>query len=451
MAITAQTQILSEGVLGPVARTPRLELVVVEGPDMGRACGLERGRAVVVGSEAGAELLLTDERVSRKHVSLRLRDDGAVEVEDLGSRNGTLLEGARVQRAEARAGATLKIGKTFLRLLETPERVAVPPSQSRRFGELVAESLAMREVFAVLERVAESDVTVLLEGETGVGKELAARALHAASARSKGPFVAIDASALPEALVESELFGHVKGAFTGATDARKGAFLHAHGGTLFLDELATVPPSVQVRLLRVLEERKVRAVGADVEKRVEVRVIAASREPLAHRVAEGTFRADLLYRLGVVTVAIPPLRARREDLVPMLSAMLAARGKDWPPRGPALARLLAHDWPGNARELRNVLDRALALAPHAKSFEELPLALGASTAWPQARAGREEPLAVRSDLPFSEAKQAVIDAFERAYLTDVLARTHGNLSEAARQTGLDRKHLRELCQKHGLR
>jgi len=444
VAITARTQILSDGVLGPAPRGLRLEVVVVEGPDMGRAASLEKGREVVVGSEIGTDLVLTDDRVSRRHVSLRLRDDGAVEVEDLGSRNGTLLEGARVSRAEARAGATLKIGKTFLRLLAAAERVALAPSQSRRFGELIAESLAMREVFAVLERIAESDVTVLLEGETGVGKEPAAPAIHGAGDRKEKPFVALHASALPEHLVESELFGHVRGAFTGATDARKGAFLHAHGGTLFLDELATVPPAVQVRLLRVLEERKVRAVGADVERSVDVRVIAASREPLAHRVAEGTFRADLLYRLGVVTVAIPPLRTRREDVLPMLGAMLAARGKSLSPRGPALERLLAHDWPGNARELRNVLDRALALAPHARSFEELPFAVGR-----EARA--EHGLSVRSDLPFAEAKQAVIDAFERAYLADLLGRTHGNLSEAARQAGVDRKHFRELCQKHGLR
>ncbi len=447
MAITARTQILSDGVLGPAPRGQRLDVVVVEGPDMGRLATLEKGASLVVGCEVGADLLLTDDRVSRRHLRLELRADGVVDVEDLGSRNGTMLEGARVQRAEARAGATLKLGKTFLRLLAGSERVAVAPSQSRRFGELVAESLAMREMFAVLERVAESDVTILLEGETGVGKELAARAVHAASDRKDKPFVAIDASALPEHLVESELFGHVRGAFTGATDARKGAFLAAHGGTLFLDELATVPSAVQVRLLRVLEERKVRAVGSDVEKRVDVRVIAASRESLSHRVAEGTFRADLLYRLGVVTVPIPPLRARREDVIPMLAAMLAARGREWPIESwsrSAVERLLAHDWPGNARELRNVLDRALALAPHAKSFDELPLRVGTTS-------DADAALSVRSDLPFAEAKQAVIDAFERAYLADVLARTHGNLSEAARQTGLDRKHLRDLCTKHGLR
>jgi DNA-binding NtrC family response regulator len=449
VAISARTQILSDGVLGPAPRGLRLEVVVVDGPDMGRLATLERGGSVVVGSEHGADLLLTDDRVSRRHARLSLRDDGVVEIEDLGSRNGTMLEGARIQRAEARAGATLKLGKSFLRLIAGSERVTVAPSQSRRFGELFAESLAMRELFAVLERVAESDVTILLEGETGVGKELAARAVHDASDRKDKPFVAIDCSALPEHLIESELFGHVRGAFTGASEARKGAFLHAHGGTLFLDELATMPSAVQVRLLRVLEERKVRAVGADAEKRVDVRVIAASRESLARRVAEGTFRADLLYRLGVVTVSIPPLRARREDVAPMVAAMLATRCKDWPlekrtPKGPALERLLAHDWPGNARELRNVIDRALALAPHAKSFDELPLRVGPSSE-------TKDTLAVRSDLPFSEAKQAVIDAFERAYLADVLARTHGNLSEAARQTGLDRKHLRELCQKHGLR
>jgi DNA-binding NtrC family response regulator len=441
---TVRTELLSDAAMRiSTVDEPALEVVVVEGVDAGRLASIDGDGELVVGTAPDVDLVLSDDRVSRRHVAIRRRR-GAIEAEDLGSRNGTRLSGSKITRAEVPLGGTLVIGKTTLRVTSAAQAIAIPPSQARRFGALVGESLAMREVFALLERLAESDVTVLLEGETGVGKELAARAIHEASARASKPFVAIDVSALPESLLESELFGHAKGAFTGATSARKGAFQQAHGGTLLLDELATIPASVQARLVRVLEERRVRPVGSDDEKKVDVRVIAASREPLARLVADGTFRADLLYRIGVVTVAIPPLRARREDVRPMIEAMLAARGKTLALEGRALERLVAHDWPGNARELRNVLDRALALAPRATKLDELPLP-------PLSGARSESALAVRADLPFSEAKQRVIDAFEKAYLEDLLARTHGNLSEAARVAQVDRKHLRELCEKHGVR
>jgi DNA-binding NtrC family response regulator len=284
---------------------------------------------------------------------------------------------------------------------------------------------------------------VLLQGETGTGKEVAARSIHEASARRKGPFVAVDCGALPEGLVESELFGHVRGAFTGAMSARSGAFVRASGGTLFLDELAGIPPNVQARLLRVLEERRVRPVGGDAEQPVDVRVVAASREDLSLAVAEGTFRPDLYYRLAVVTLPLPPLRQRREDLPLLVADLLRRRGfEPGPLRGPGLELLSGHDWPGNVRELRNVLERALVLSPGAHTFEELRLSLQ-----PQG-SGPEVPL--RTDLPFAEAKQALLDVFERHYLRDILSRAGGNLSEAARQSGLDRKHLRTLARKHGL-
>ncbi len=437
---------------GPLGRgAPRVaQLVVVEGPDMGRAARVEANLRLVVGTEAGHAdderyLVLTDDRVSRRHLSVS-SVAGGFSIEDLGSRNGTFHEGSKLGTATVPLGATLKLGKTFVRLLGAPERLEIAPSQSRAFGAMVGESLAIREVFAILERVAETDVTVLLEGETGVGKELAARGIHDASDRKSGPFVAIDCSALPENLIESELFGHVKGAFTGASSARKGAFLRANKGTLFLDELATVPLAVQSRLVRALEERRVRAVGADEERPVDVRIIAASREPLEQKVAEGAFRPDLHYRLSVVRVTLPPLRARREDLGPMIEAMLASRGAPMQVRGPALERLYAHSWPGNARELRNAVDRALALAKGAKRFEDLPISLPAAP-----HDDAEGPFAVRTDLTFQEAKQRIVDAFEKRYLGDLLSRAHGNLSEAARNAGLDRKHFRDLCTKHGLR
>ncbi|HVK78134.1 MAG TPA: sigma 54-interacting transcriptional regulator [Kofleriaceae bacterium] len=435
--------------LDGVAGRFRCQLVVIDGPDRGRACRLGE-RAIVVGTDRGVDLALSDDRVSGRHARVGPADDGRFTVEDLDSTNGTWYEGSRVAEVRLAPGATVRVGRTALRIEPEAQPLDVAPSQSRRFGELVGESLAMREVFAVLERVAAADVTVLVEGETGTGKELVARALHDASPRRPGPFVAVDCGALPENLLDSELFGHVKGAFTGAAAPRAGLFVRADRGTLFLDELGRIPPTVQARLLRVLEERVVRPLGADREKPVDVRVIAASRDDLDAEVAAGRFRADLLYRLGVVRVRLPALRARREDLPGLVTELLRRRGLDDPrPRGPGLDRLIAHAWPGNVRELRNVLDRALALAPGARSFDELTVRIDATGA-AGAAAPADDPLAVRTDLPYADARQAVVHAFERRYLADLLARTGGNLAAAARLADVDRKHLRTLARRHGL-
>ena len=420
----------------------RCQLVVVDGPDRGRACRLGDAE-IVAGTQAGVELVLSDDRVSARHVGVRA-DGARFVVRDLGSTNGTWFEGGRITELVVPAGSTLLVGRSALRVEPEAQPLDLPPSQARRFGELVGESLAMREVFAVLERVAASDATLLVEGETGTGKELAARAVHDASARRRGPFVAVDCGALPEGLLESELFGHVRGAFTGASGARNGMLVRADGGTLFLDELGRISPTVQARLLRVLEERVVRPLGGDAERAIDVRVIAASRDDLDAEVAAGRFRADLLYRLAVVRIALPPLRARREDLPGLVRELLRRRGlPDEPPGGPGLDRLVAHGWPGNIRELRNVLDRALALAPGARRFAELAIRVDAG-----AVAG--DAPGVRTDLPYADAKAAVLHDFERRYLADVLAREDGNLSAASRTSGIDRKHLRTLARKHGL-
>jgi DNA-binding NtrC family response regulator len=420
----------------------RCQLVVVDGPDRGRACRLGPDEAIV-GTDRAAQLVLSDDRVSARHVAVRA-DGPRFVVRDLGSTNGTWYEGSRITEVEVSAGSTLLLGRSALRVEPEAQPLDVAPSQARRFGELVGESLAMREVFAVLERIAPTDATLLVEGETGTGKELVARAVHDASGRRRGPFVAVDCGALPESLLESELFGHVRGAFTGAAQPRAGMLVRADGGTLFLDELGRIPPTVQARLLRVLEERVVRPLGGDTERAIDVRVIAASRDDLDGEVAAGRFRADLLYRLAVVRVVLPPLRTRREDLPLLAREVLRRRGlADEAPSGPGLDRLYAHGWPGNVRELRNVLDRALALAPGARRFADLPIRVDAG-----ALAG--DALAVRSDLPYAEAKALVLHELERRYVADVLAREHGNLSAASRSSGVDRKHLRALARKHGL-
>jgi DNA-binding NtrC family response regulator len=421
------------------------QLVVVDGPDRPRACRIGE-RDAAVGTDAGCDLRLSDDRVSGRHATVRAVASRFL-VRDLGSKNGTWFEGSRVAEVTVPAGSTLLVGKTALRIEPEAQPLDLPPSQARRFGELVGESLAMREVFAVLERVAASDATLLVEGETGTGKELVARAIHETSPRRRGPFVAINCGAIPENLLESELFGHVRGAFTGAATARAGMIVRADGGTLFLDELGRVSPTLQARLLRVLEERSVRPLGGDTERAVDVRVIAASRDDLDAEVASGRFRPDLLYRLAVVRVALPPLRSRREDIALVVRELLRRRGfSDDAARaeGAGLDRLIAHGWPGNVRELRNVIDRAIALAPGATRFADLVMRIHAGPL-----AG-DDGLAVRSDLLFAEAKAAVLHDFERRYLADILARCGGNLSAASRACGVDRKHLRTLARKHGL-
>jgi len=420
----------------------RCQLVVIDGPDRGRACQVADGEAVI-GSHIDCDLVLSDERVSGKHVSVRV-EDGRYVIKDLGSRNGTWYEGSRVTEVTVPAGTTLLVARTPIRIEPEAQPLDIPPSQARRFGELVGESLAMREVFAVLERVAGSDATVVVEGETGTGKEVVARALHDASPRRKASFITVDCGALPENLLESELFGHVRGAFTGAAQARTGMIARADGGTLFLDELGRISPTVQARLLRVLEERVVRPLGGDVHREVDVRVVAASRDDLDAEVAAGRFRPDLLYRLAVVRVALPALRTRREDIPLLVRELVRRRGlADEDPSGPGLDRLLAHGWPGNVRELRNVIDRAIALAPGAQRFRDLTIRLETAPVV-------GEGLAVRSDLPYAEAKAAVLHDLERRYLADILARHKGNLSAASRDSGIDRKHLRTMARKHGL-
>jgi len=432
-------------------RPGRVQIVVIDGPDMGSAVTLGDS-SVLVGSDPNCDLVLRDPRVSRRHLEVQVAAEGRFVLIDLGSKNGTLFQGVRIERASVGAGATLRLGTTYLRIQPAPCGLALPPSERRRLGDLVGESLAMRELFAVLERAAESDVTVLLEGETGTGKELSAQAIHEHGRRRSGPFVALDCGALPEGLVESELFGHVRGAFTGAMAARKGAFVRASGGTLLLDELDSLPLHLQSRLLRALESGRVRPVGGDAEVEIDVRVIAASQANLSLAVARGEFRPDLYYRLSVLKIVLPPLRERREDLALTTQHLLVHRGffgcasaAVGAVQGPNLERLIAYDWPGNVRQLRNVLDRALALSPGAEGFESLRILLPGD---PVESVGGE--LSVRHDLPFAEAKKLVIDAFEARYLAQLILSAEGNISAAARSAGVDRKHLRTLLRKHGL-
>jgi DNA-binding NtrC family response regulator len=405
-------------------------------------------RPVTVGAHASCDLVLSDAQVSRRHAELAALPEG-VRVKDLGSTNGTWWQGSRVTEVIVPSGTVIRFGGTSVRI-GAAEQPHVPPSERERFGAMVGRSFAMRELFAVLELAAPGDATILIEGESGTGKELAARAVHDASPRAGGPFVVVDCSAIAESLIDSHLFGHVKGAFTGADAARRGAFVEASGGTLFLDELGELPLAAQAKLLRALEAQTVQPVGADKPVPVDTRVVAATHRDLARMVADKQFRFDLFYRLAVVHVALPPVRQRPEDLPLLVASFYAARGADpGPIEGDNLARLERHAWPGNVRELRNVLERAWAISGGAGpvAFANLKLWVDAGT-----HAGSNGGFGevVDTALGFKEAKERWNDHFERRYVAAVFAAQGGNVTRAAEHASLSRRHFRELLYKHGL-
>jgi two-component system, NtrC family, nitrogen regulation response regulator GlnG len=433
---------------GPTqARPVALKVVVVAGTDQGREVPFEG--LIEVGADPACGLCLSDRSVSRRHLSLE-QSQGRLKVKDLGSRNGTHLGGARIQEAEIPLGTVLKLGDTSIAVQPRWYLRETVPSSAREFGELYGESYAMRDLFSIFERVAGQQVTVLLEGESGTGKELAARSLHMASPRAAGPYEVFDCASVPAELSESELFGHKKGAFSGATADRLGAFARADGGTLCLDELGELPIDLQPKLLRALETGEVRPVGSDTVSKIDVRVLAATNRDLHAEVKRGAFRADLLYRLEVVKVRLPPLRQRPEDIAGLANRILSGQ---LPPQdrvaGENLARLLSYSWPGNVRELRNVLTRAVSLSRAAGEpavpFEKLVLNLGPASSTP-ATIGFEFP-GVARPLAYKEARGQLLESFERAYVLALLDRHKGNVMRAADAAGLSRKHLYELMRK----
>ncbi len=434
---------------GPTVRVPSssaapptsvrdVVLEVVEGPATGQSHRSE-GDRLTIGSAALCDLVIDDPTVSRFHCEIQIGDDGA-RLRDTGSLNGSILDGVRVVEAFLRGGSTLRLGRSALRFDFGTDRKPLRVSEAREFGILVGESIAMRQVFAVLERVAGSDATVLLEGVTGTGKTAAARSIHLESKRAGGPFVVLDCAAVPANLLEAELFGHERGAFTGADARRAGVFEEADGGTLFIDEIGELPAELQPKLLGVLEGREVRRIGSGKTLPVDVRLVAATNRDLRREINLGAFRPDLYYRLAVVRVELPPLRQRAADLPAVAARILRGLGGD----DRAITRftgdefvatLARHAWPGNVRELKNYLERCLV-------FEEaLPIeeTMSSSAA-----------LAVDASIPFSDAKRHALDHFEREYLVDLLRRHGGVVNEAAAAAGLDRTHVYRLLRKHRL-
>jgi DNA-binding NtrC family response regulator len=399
---------------------------------------------VVLGADPSCDVVIADPAVSRRHATVTA-GEGGFTVEDLGSRNGTWIDGARVTRAVVPVGTMFRVGSTLVQVLPAEESIELPPSKDASFGAMLGESVAMRRLYTLLERASASAAPILLLGESGTGKELAARAVHDHSAHSAGPFVVFDCGAARDTLIESELFGHKRGAFTDAHADRPGAFALAHGGTLFLDEIGDLPLALQPKLLRLLERGEVTPLGSRKTESYEVRIVAATNKDLWSEVGRGGFRGDLYYRLAVVEAHLPALRQRTEDIAILAAAFLRASGApEQVTEGPALARLRTYAWPGNVRELRNVITRAVALSPPASRLEQMPLLLrpGSSAA--------SEPLA-NAGVPYHEAKDALLARFDRDYFADLLRRSGDNLSHAARIAGLERKYLYRLLERAGVR
>ena len=422
--------------------------VIIEGPDAGREFLVGHG-ATLVGKAVDCDVLLTDRAISAHHVELSLVG-AAVRLRDLGSTNGTWIGGARVLESLVPPGTVLQLGRTKIHLQGPDRSLVLEPSDDDHFGDLYGSSIAMRQLYAVLQRVAPRDVTVLVDGETGTGKELVARAIHTHSPRQHGPFVVFDCSAVAPELVESQLFGHSKGAFTGATQDRAGVFESGRGGTVFLDELDSLPLELQPKLLRVLEGRHVVRLGEFRERAVDVRVVAAAGRSPEEATASGALRKDLYFRLAVVRLTLPSLRDRMEDVGPLARVLLERMGCSIEvTEGPALDRLANHAWTGNVRELRNVLERAVAMAPaEVATLDELPLQL--SGAMGASRDDKRRPRQLHASLPYKEAKDRVVSEWEAPYLREAFRRSGGNLSATAREVGLSRPHLRKLLRDHGL-
>jgi DNA-binding NtrC family response regulator len=441
---THTVQVMSE--LDPAhAVVAPLVLRVVSGPDAGNVHEAA-GDRVVIGTHERAELVLTDGTVSRFHCEIAIEGD-RIAIRDLGSKNGTVVDGVLVVHAYLRVGSRLKLGTTELTLALGDAPVEVPLAREGRFGPMVGSSLAMRAAFALLERAAKTDATVLLTGETGCGKEIAAEAIHAESARRDGPFVIVDCGAIPSELLESELFGHEKGAFTGAVQARQGAFEAAQGGTIFLDEVGELSLELQPKLLRALERRHVKHVGGTKYVEVDVRIIAATNRSLQSEVNARRFRPDLYYRLAVIEVRLPPLRERPEDIPALVEHILEGLGSSQHPDAAAVrseqarTEMKRHPWPGNVRELRNYVERCLAFADRRPPLGASDEAAATASATPVAQPGQD----------LKSARESWVQTFERQYLQQLLAEHEGNVSAAARAAGIDRRYLYRLLWRHGLR
>jgi DNA-binding NtrC family response regulator len=455
-------------------------------PDTNQEWAFER-EEVSIGAMDDNDVVLPEEAVSRYHCKI-VQDDSAYVLVDLDSTNGTFINGVRIREGFLRPGCTVEVGQRKLVFNAREERVEITPSAADRCVDIIGQNGRMREIYAIIEKIAPTATTVVIEGETGTGKEVVAQSIHKLSRRAGGPLIIFDCGAVPPNLIESELFGHEKGSFTGAVMTRQGLFEMADGGTLFLDEMGELPLDLQPKLLRCLEQREVRRVGAAKPSRVDVRIIAATNRNLEEEVAAGRFRQDLYYRLSVVRLQLPSLRERPDDIPLLVTHFLKNqrynRGPDGAPKvsgiaPDALRALQGYSWPGNVRELVNVVERAVSFCDGPMiSLADLPEpvreARGDAAAalaqvqrqWQPERPApaaapiehfaelehdtRPPPGLVSGDVTFKDAKEQWVASFEREYIINLLKRHGGNISHAARDADIDRKYFRKLMRKYDI-
>jgi len=436
----------------------RGRLTCVAGEDKGQSW-LVDGDLVRIGSRSGNNIALSDTTVSRRHAEV-LRVPEGVLLRDLASTNGTFVGPVKVREVYLSPDTRFRVGQTELVFAPADEVIEVLPLEEPYYENMVGGSLGMRELFGLLARVAPTELTCMVTGETGTGKELVSRAVHNRSKRAKKPFVVFDCGAVSESLVESELFGHERGAFTGAVASRPGVFEMAHKGTVFLDEIGELPVELQPKLLRVLEQREVRRVGSGQTRSVDVRVVCATNRNLRDEVAAGRFREDLFYRLAVVELRLPPLRERLQDVPLLVNHILRSCAHNAGVQdlsNEVNALFDAYHWPGNVRELRNVVERALPFCDGTQiTLDTLPEALRVASETAMSAPAVESPElgisgAGMRDMPFKDAKDQIIEAFERQYLVDLIERHDGNISRAARAADMDRKSISRLLKKHDIR
>lgn len=452
----SKTQLLRADESPDIISLRKCQLIIMEGNDKGKKLTLSKNISTI-GKMDDNDIILDDKTVSRKHVEVEYKSDSFL-LRDLDSTNGTYVNGTRVKESYLLPGDRIKIGRTTLEFTAFDEKVKIDPSQKTEFGKMVGTSTKMRQIFTILERISPTLATVVIEGDTGTGKDLVAQAIHEHSPRRNRPFIVFDCSAVAPNLIESELFGHEKGSFTGAVRSRKGAFEEATGGTIFLDEIGELTLDLQPKLLRALEQREIRRVGSNTPTNIDVRVICATNKVLRKEVADGRFREDLYYRLSVVKIRLPSLAERPEDVEGLVERFLAVSKFNMLGGGKlkivkvddeALKALKRYQWPGNVRELMNIIERAVSFAEGdtlTKShldfvFSELE----------HEDEDRTERMVTSSDIPFKEAKQKIVEIFEKEYLLEILKKNNYNISAASREAKIDRKHIRNLLKKYGIK
>jgi DNA-binding NtrC family response regulator len=406
---------------------------VLSGPNAGASFTLSptQPTRALIGQSPACDLRLDDRQVSRRHLAIEPAD-GNLRLTDLESTNGT--------RALLSGGERVELGGSVLEISRTQPATRAALTQATSFGTLLGASPVMRRIYPLCERLAASSVPVVIEGETGTGKEVLAESLHEKGPRSSGPFVVFDCTAVPANLLESALFGHERGAFTGATESRRGVFEEAHGGTLLIDEIGDLELELQAKLLRALERSEVRRLGGKAWKRVDVRVLAATRRDLDQLVQAGRFRDDLFYRLAVARIELPPLRRREGDVALLARAFWQRMGGGGELPEPFAARLEGYGWPGNVRELHNAVARQVALGDLADDLQR-STAVGASA---PVNGGDLVSTILALDLPLPRAREKMVSEFEARYVERVLAQHGGNVTRAAQASGIAHRYFQLL-------